>query len=185
MTENGLGHLRPCGDDDVLRMRQWRNHPDVRAMMYTQHEISEAEHLAWWARTRDRADAAYLIYETGGLAMGVVAFTEIAPGHGTAFWAFYADPDAPRGTGSRMEWLALDHAFGPLRLRKLNCEVLARNKRVLRLHARFGFVEEGVFAGHLRIGETFETVHRLAIFAPGWASSRDSHLHRLTDRSPT
>ena len=45
-----LGILRSIGDDELELMRSWRNEPAVRANMYTQHEISREEHLAWWEK---------------------------------------------------------------------------------------------------------------------------------------
>jgi UDP-4-amino-4,6-dideoxy-N-acetyl-beta-L-altrosamine N-acetyltransferase len=78
-----------------------------------------------------------------------------------------------------MEMAALDYAFGEAGLRKLSCEVLDRNRRVLRLHRRFGFYEEGLFREHVRIGDTFETVHRLAMFRTTWREMRETQALRL------
>lgn len=40
--------LRPATDADMLTVLRWRNHPEVRQVMFTTHEIAEAEHRAWW-----------------------------------------------------------------------------------------------------------------------------------------
>lgn len=182
MTANAFGTLRPCVDGDSSRVLEWRNHPGVRGMMYNQHEISVDEHRAWWARMQAREDTRLLIYTHADEPSGVVSITDINPAHGTSFWAFYARPGAPRGTGSRMEFLALDHVFLEMKLRKLSCEVLARNEKVIRLHERFGFRTEGVFHDHLYIGGMLETVHRLAMFNSKWREGRSAHASRLKER---
>src|SRR5690606_38648738 len=102
----------------------WRNAPAVRRNMYTRHEISLEEHLAWWKNVGSREDQLYFIYEYKNTPFGVVAFTQISNRDKNASWAFYASPEAPRGTGSRMEYLALEYAFKSLKLHKLHCEVL-------------------------------------------------------------
>ncbi|MEQ5868863.1 UDP-4-amino-4,6-dideoxy-N-acetyl-beta-L-altrosamine N-acetyltransferase [Sagittula sp. NFXS13] len=184
MTSSDIfGVLRPATEVDLGHMRAWRNHPAVRAMMYTQHEISADEHASWWARTQTDESAQYLIYERDGRPIGVVGVTQIDRRNGTANWAFYADPDAPRGSGSCMEYLALTYVFETLGLRKLNCEVLARNSRVLRMHLRFGFAEEGVFRDHVLIDGLAETVHRLAIFAEDWAKISSQQAAGLRERT--
>lgn len=176
-------HLRTMTDSDLDMVRAWRNHPSVRANMYTRHEISAEEHRQWWSRTRSSDSSMYLIFmDAGGSPQGVVAFTAIDRANGHASWAFYASPDAPRGVGSRMEMLALDHAFGQLKLHRLHCEVLAFNTAVNRLHQKFGFSVEGVLREHHLHEDRYVDVWRLAILDREWTDARDSVLARLARR---
>lgn len=41
-------HIRPMVYADLERVLAWRNHPDVRRYMYTQHEITLDEHQRWY-----------------------------------------------------------------------------------------------------------------------------------------
>ena len=41
--------LRPLEAEDRDRILAWRNSPDVRAYMYTDHVIAPDEHAAWFA----------------------------------------------------------------------------------------------------------------------------------------
>ncbi len=75
----------------------------------------------------------------------VVYFTNLDPAQASAFWGFYARPDAPAGTGLHILFEALDLAFSELALHKLNGEVLADNSRSVHLHKKVGFTEEGRF----------------------------------------
>lgn len=147
--------------------------------MYTRHEISESEHLAWWSRTRQRTDQLYFMYEHETRPQGIVGFTGIDLVNSNCSWAFYASPDAPKGTGSRMEYLALEHVFGTLKLHKLHCEVLAFNTPVLKLHQKFGFVVEGIFRQHHRVESEFVDIHRLGLVQAEWASKRSDMLRKL------
>lgn len=147
--------------------------------MYTRHEISGEEHLAWWERTRERTDQAYFMYERDGQPSGIVGYTQIDPINKNASWAFYASPSAPAGTGSRMELLALDHAFGPMELNKLHCEVLAFNKAVVNLHHKFGFKTEGILRAHHFCDGEYIDIIRLGILADEWRSQRPEMLTKL------
>lgn len=177
---NMLGILRPIADEEVELMRSWRNHPATRANMYTRHEISRDEHASWWRKTKDRADQRYFMYETEGCPLGITALSAIDPANRNASWAFYASPSAPKGTGSKMEFLMLEHVFGELQLHKLSCEVLAFNQPVIALHHKFGFQTEGIFRQHHLVESAFVDVHRLAILAHEWQAVREATIQKLT-----
>lgn len=176
MTSSAFGRLRPVTDDDREIMRVWRNIPSVREKMYTWHEISEDEHQQWWERTKSADCHRYFIYEYRNTPTGVVSFNNIDEGNQNASWAFYASPDAERGTGSRMEFLALDYAFFELKLHKLSCEVLDFNTSVIKLHKKFGFVDEGVFRQQYQRGRKFYDIHRLGMLASEWSDKRNDML---------
>jgi len=176
--------LREIADDGELElMREWRNAPQVRANMYTRHVISPEEHRQWWDRIRVSDRHCYRIFVRDGVPLGIVGFYDIDRESQHAVWAFYAAPDAPRGTGSAMEFAALDMAFGELGLRKLSCEVLEFNAAVIKLHHKFGFKTEGIFVQHHKTDTGHVDVHRLAIFADDWAQHRSDMEIRLNKTS--
>lgn len=179
MTGNTFGSLRPVGDDDLQLMLLWRNAPAIRDNMYTRHEISEEEHLRWWSRTKSSEAHRYLMYEWDSEPLGVVGFNNIDNTNQNASWAFYAAPEAKKGTGSRMEFLALDYVFNELKLNKLYCEVLDFNTSVIRLHQKFGFTVEGIFRQQHRRDEAFCDIYRLGILATEWEAIRPSLQAKL------
>lgn len=178
-----FGRLRDIYDSELRMMLAWRNAPSVRTNMYTRHEISMDEHLAWWERVRQRADQRYFMYEYDSAPQGIVAFNDIDKVNRNSFWAFYASPDAPRGTGSRMEFLALDYAFSELNLHKLSAEVLAHNEPVINLHKKFGFVVEGIFREHHLVDGIYVDVYRIGMLKQEWPSHRKRMLARLNQFS--
>jgi UDP-4-amino-4,6-dideoxy-N-acetyl-beta-L-altrosamine N-acetyltransferase len=175
-----IGSLRAIAEHELELMRSWRNAPSVRENMYTRHEISKEEHLSWWGRIRSREDQCYLMYELAGEPMGIVAFTNVDKESSNSFWAFYAAPNAPMGTGSKMEFLALDYAFVELSLYKLQCEVLAFNKPVIKLHQKFGFKVEGVFRAQHKVDEEFIDIYRLGLLASEWSEHRGQMEAKLS-----
>ncbi|WP_447044907.1 UDP-4-amino-4,6-dideoxy-N-acetyl-beta-L-altrosamine N-acetyltransferase [Vreelandella sp. H-I2] len=181
--ENELGVLRDIREDELQTILNWRNAPAVRRNMYTRHEISLEEHLAWWKNVGSREDQQYFIYEYKNTPFGVVAFTQISNKDKNASWAFYASPEAPRGTGSRMEYLALEYAFKALKLHKLHCEVLDFNQPVVNLHKKFGFSIEGVLRDQHLHEENYCDVIRLGILHSEWQKEREAIFLKLTSHN--
>lgn len=145
--------LRAAREAERETIRRWRNHPQVRAASFTDHEIGADEHRVWWRRVAADPSRALLVYcERDGdaeLPAGVVLFEDLRTeaGQRTGSWGFYLDVEGveARGTGLS-SWLgvqraALDHAFEVLRLDLLSGEVLEHNTAVRRGNRRFGFVE--------------------------------------------
>jgi UDP-4-amino-4,6-dideoxy-N-acetyl-beta-L-altrosamine N-acetyltransferase len=175
-----IGILRGIADVELELMRAWRNAPAVRTNMYTRHEISCEEHLAWWEKTKEREDQKYFMYEVAGVPAGIAAFTCIDFQSRNSAWAFYASPTAPRGIGSKMEFLMLEHAFGTLHLHKLYCEVLAFNMPAIKLHQKFGFEVEGIFRNQHKVNDVFVDTYRFGILAAQWRERRQVMHDKLT-----
>lgn len=144
--------LREAQPHDLENIRRWRNHPRVREVSFTRHEISAKEHEAWWARLAEDPTRRLLIFECDGTPTGVVNFDDIHgdgvdAGERSASWGFYLDLAGleERGTGLSA-WLgiqreALDYAFDTLGVDTLTGEVLEDNAVVRQANRRFGFVE--------------------------------------------
>ena len=165
-------------DKDLIL--QWRNSERVRSNMYNDHVISQQEHDAWFSRALVDTSAAYLVFIHEDRPIGFASFTNISTTHGRCYWAFYlGEVDVPRGCGSVMEFFALDYAFSLLKIRKLCCEVFAFNGGVVKLHEKFGFVQEGRFAEHYKKNEKYEDIVCLAKFASSWAVERAALKNRL------
>lgn len=175
-----FGKLRSIHDDELELMLSWRNALPVRQNMYTTDVISLEKHLKWYESARNNSKMRYFMYQDQQqLPWGIVAFTDIDPINRQSSWAFYADPSAPKGTGSKMEFLALDYAFHELNLHKLSCEVLDYNMPVVKLHRKFGFQDEGYLREHHLYNQQFCGIHRLAILQSEWQKKRESMLTNL------
>lgn len=171
--------LEPLREDDLLLVLGWRNTPEVRGNMYSSHEISIAEHMNWYQEAKNDPSRLYFTYSDEGHKLGVVYFTQLSAVKRMAFWGFYAAPDAPKGTGLKMEYAALEHAFSLLGLHKLNCEVIAFNRQVINMHKKTGFVEEGQFRDFHFDGATYHDVIRLGMLASEWEQCRPALVQRV------
>jgi UDP-4-amino-4,6-dideoxy-N-acetyl-beta-L-altrosamine N-acetyltransferase len=169
--------LRDVCESDKPTLWRWRNKPEVRAYMYTDHEISEEEHDAWFARALADPTRRYWIITCDGRDVGLVNLYEINPRQQTCSWAFYLGEEGlrGRGVGSHVEFAVLSHVFDRMNFRKLWCEVLATNDPVIRMHTKFGFQHEGTFRAHVLKQGTPADVVRLGILREEWLVVRE-HL---------
>ncbi|SIQ94772.1 GNAT family N-acetyltransferase [Micromonospora avicenniae] len=137
--------FRPADDGDLHRMLHWRNHPQVRAVSLTSHEIGLDEHTAWWAKVRVDPDRRVLVHLHEGTPSGVVTFSGITSPDRALTWGFYLDIAGLEARAALLPaWLSLEraaiaYAFETLGARTLGGETFTSNQPVLALHRRFGF----------------------------------------------
>lgn len=159
--------LRPLAQADLGMVLAWRNRPEVRGVMLTQHEISPNEHRRWYEHAAQDPTRCLLLAEAAGQVLGYVHFSGVAPG-AIVDWGFYAATGAPPGSGSRFGRAALDHAFGVLGVHKVCGQVLDSNTASLRLHRKLGFVEEGVLREQQQIGDTYHDLTCFGLLRREW-----------------
>lgn len=133
------GFLRPMQLSDLDQVRGWRNAPDIRKHMHNSHEIPAAEHQSWFERAANNPDKALLIFESASRSLGFVQFDGIKTGN-LAEWGFYAAPDAPKGTGSKLGKAALEYAFHKLGVRTIIGRAKAGNAASISFHQKLGFI---------------------------------------------
>jgi UDP-4-amino-4,6-dideoxy-N-acetyl-beta-L-altrosamine N-acetyltransferase len=159
--------LRPMTEGDLEQVLFWRNHPDIRRYMYSQHEISLEEHVGWFARASQDLGRHLLIFEINGTPWGFLQLAQIASG-GIADWGFYVAPDAPEGVGRALGEAALRYAFETLGLHKICGQALAFNERSIHFHLALRFEREGQLRQQHFDGEQYHDVVYFGRLASEW-----------------
>jgi UDP-4-amino-4,6-dideoxy-N-acetyl-beta-L-altrosamine N-acetyltransferase len=165
------GTVRALTEEDLPMVLAWRNHPAVRSYMLTQHQISLEEHLNWFARVKEDKTRYQLIVLEGSDPLGFVQFRPVYQG-GVADWGFYARPDAPKGSGSKLGQAALAHAFKDLGLHKVCGQAIESNVPSIALHQKLGFNEEGRLREQQRIANQYHTLFCFGLLAKEWQESQ-------------
>lgn len=154
-----------------------RNEANVRSKMYSDHLISREEHRRWLDGLRHTNSRKFYLVETDDGPVGGVGLSNIDRKHGRADWAFYLTGSATgKGLGATLEFTFVNQAFEIEHLHKLNCEVIAFNEPVIRLHKKFGFVEEGRRRDHVRRDGAFYDTVLLGITKEEWQA--EGHAYR-------
>lgn len=156
---------------DLEQVLEWRNHPDVRKYMYTQHEITLEEHTRWFSRACKDSKISLKVLEINGDPVGFVNIKQISTGK-IAEWSFHVSPNAKKGTGYLLCSLALDYIFQELKMEKLNGEVISFNKKSIALHEKLGFRQEGVQINNYYRNGRYYDVYLFGITAADWRLSQ-------------
>lgn len=165
--------VREMQESDLHLVLAWRNHPDIRKFMYTQHEISFKEHSAWFAKAHLDEGKKLLIFEVSGVPMGFVNLTFHKHGE-IADWGFYISPEADKGTGRSLGQTTLQYVFNELGLHKVCGEALDYNEPSIRFHLKLGFKEEGALRDQFFDGQNYHTVHYFGLLHSEWDNFKAS-----------
>lgn len=160
--------IREVQPEDLLMILRWRNSPDVRKFMLSQHEITMEEHLDWYAHTSKDSTRRLLIVESSENGhLGYVQFSNVSVG-GIADWGFYRAPEAPSGSGVKLGSAALTYAFEELQVHKVCGQALHRNSVSIAFHLRMGFVREGIVREPCRLDNTYYSLVCFGLLNQEW-----------------
>ncbi len=154
----------------------WRNHPEVRSFMFTQHEINLEEHIQWFNRVKLDKSRSLLIVQEEETPIGYIQFSNVEPG-GVADWGFYARPNAEKGNGKKLGTVALEYAFGNLELHKVCGQAIVSNHASIRFHERLGFKREAELREQKRIGSEYKTLICFGLLASEWTQIKKGITH--------
>lgn len=157
--------LQSMGEKDLQLVLKWRNSPRVSKEMYTDRKITWEEHVNWFKSCQTSKEVENFLCYLEQEAIGVVSITDIDMKNRRCSWGIYIGrEDAPKGSGTKMGYLALQHVFNDLKLQKIWVEVLANNAVSLKFHKKLGFRVEGIFRRHILKNGKYEDVVRFALF---------------------
>jgi len=157
--------LREIREEDIKKFWLWKNDPKNYEFFYELSPITLEQHKGWISKvSSDPSEVMFAIENIEKeLCVGTVGFQHWDKRNRKAEWGrlLVGDRDnAPKGSGREIEALMLEYGFEHMGLNKLFCEVLSSNGRVVNLHKKFGFKEEGLYKNHvLKNGEFVDVVY--------------------------
>ena len=133
-----------CTNDQIKNIRYLRNLENNRKFMFTDHIITEQEHLNYITKLKnDKKNLVFIIFNNTSEIIGTVSLNSIDKLHKKADWAFYTNPEI-KNIGGVIEYYFIEFFFNQLNFEKLNCEVIEDNISTQKLHKKFLFEEEGI-----------------------------------------
>jgi ribosomal-protein-alanine N-acetyltransferase len=147
-------------------------------------EAYEAYRKRFAARSREASHAGFLVQRGDDATLvGVFNFSEIVRGSLQSAYLGYYGFRGQVGKGLMREGLslALDAAFGPLALHRVEANVQPDNERSIALVRAVGFTQEGYSRRYLHIGGRWRDHVRFAMLAEDWRKLR---RHSRARRGP-
>lgn len=163
--------LRELDESDRSRLFRWRNLPDVRRWMYTDHVITRIEHDRWFAAVLIDPSKKYWIIMHDEEPIGVVNLIGLGNVGDTCSFGIYLGEQQARGTGAAKIALekALEYAFDLLSVPCVVAEVLHGNRSAERLYGQVGMRS----AGEVVVEQGAKAAKRFEISRQHWL-----RLHR-------
>jgi UDP-4-amino-4,6-dideoxy-N-acetyl-beta-L-altrosamine N-acetyltransferase len=173
--------LRELTREDSSILLSWRNLPEIRKYMYTDHTISQEEHDHWFEGIWGDETRKYWVIVLDGEDVGLVNLYDINKKNRRCSWAFYlASPNVRgKGVGKYVEYTVLRYVFEELGFNKLCCEVLTSNMPVVEMHESYGFVRESYYREHILRGTEFNDVIGLGFLKRDWEIRKAGIKERL------
>jgi UDP-4-amino-4,6-dideoxy-N-acetyl-beta-L-altrosamine N-acetyltransferase len=171
-------------EHDLELIRNWRNSEEVSRYMYTSNQITSEQQLAWFSKIQNDPTQKYWLIEYDNIKLGLVSIYNIKQDFKHCSWAFYLGNTEVRGAGigSKVEYTILNYVFETMKFNKLMCEVFSFNEKVIQMHKKFGFQQEGFFREHiLKDGKYFDVV-ALAILKSQWDLSKGKIKESIYNR---
>ena len=169
---------------DRASLREWRNDPAVSMWMYTNHEIGEEEHNAWFDAMLADASKVYWKIVADGVAVGSVFLTGVSSQGSSCEWGMYLADMNARGKGVAQAACALSfrYAFNELVVDVVKCEAVAQNENAIGLYESVGYMRTGLQTDAVKRGDEMLSVVTLELTRESWNMSESRVLQKLSEK---
>ena len=148
-----LCYLRPVEENDYRVIRDWRLSDSVSYYFPSSEPISLQKQRDWMRNMLEDSSSYYFIIcdKNTSTPVGLIFLTDIDRLNQNAEFGYYLGNEKYQGAGVSIEaeLLLLNYAFNIQNMHKVYCESLEYNKKVLTIHAKFGFNKDGVKREHV------------------------------------
>ena len=144
--------LKYLDDATIMKIREWRNQPFVKSMMYSQHEITEEEHRNYIAALKQDDNRGLFVFYLDDEPFGVYQYT-LDREKPSVFNGCYLikEEDQYFGYGTILNYMIQVVAHTAFNIDKMYGEVIDINKRALALQEKLGGTIEKVFQNKVQI----------------------------------
>ena len=156
----------------ILKILKLRNSSRVRENMYNNQIISKKNHFKWIKNIITSKDKEIYTINYYNQYFGTLVITNYSARNKRCDWAFYIKKNNILSFGFLVEFKFLNHLFEKKKINKLNCEVLEFNISVLKLHKKFGFIQEGLKTQHIYRNKEYINTVLLGLNKNNWSKEK-------------
>lgn len=171
--------LRPVRQDELECVMNWRMLPEITKYMYTDPKLTMEQQEAWFQRLQEDENNLCFMIEVDRVSAGILNITDIDRKNSRCTWGYYIAVKEKRSLplALALEWNLYDYVFDVLKLEKLEGEIFAFNKAVLRIHLMCGSVVEGERKRHICKDGVFYDVVETGICRDDWRQMRSKFTY--------
>ena len=165
--EGSLVRLRAREDEDLVRLNEMFDDPDVLAGLVVAFPQPMAGIREWVEGTRDLDDQIHFVIETlAGESIGVCGLQEIdARSRRALLGIWIGKPYWDRGFGTDAMRVLCRFGFRQMNLQRITLHVYEPNERARRVYERVGFRHEGTLRRSQFVGGRYVDEHVMGLLA--------------------
>ena len=129
-------------DDEKEMIRNWRNHENVRNMMFSDHVITIEEHYKFIEGLRNEIKNFYWLVRKNRENIGTISLNRVDFKNSNAYIGIYTNPYLS-GMGRLLIECLKKLAFDVGKLHTLKLEVIEDNEKAINFYKKAGFKDEG------------------------------------------
>ncbi|MDY6778371.1 MAG: GNAT family protein [Candidatus Nanohaloarchaea archaeon] len=162
--------LLPIERDDLERLRDILNHPEVRVPVNNHEPLNMADEEDWFEQERDKDDIHLVLHHReDSEVIGLIGLEVIDQRSRVAETGFFIHPDYhSRGLGSEALSTVLDYGFSELNLHRIYANVLDFNDKSAGLLEKHGFSMEGTLREHAYVDGEYRDTLKYGLLRSEW-----------------
>ena len=174
--------VRPLEEKDLQMILSWRNDCRIHIIMLTDHEITWNEHINWFNNIKDATPKRNLVFMYNNKPVGYIGYTEYDSVNQSCSPGAYLAPDEllPLDAGMVLFYYSCAYAFDVLKMKRLNTDVFAKNKKAVKIDKFLGYqIDQDEEHSVIKNGKE-EKVFRMVLTKEQW-SLRKKYLDEIIE----
>lgn len=167
--------LKLVEEKDIELIRKWRNSELINSVSFSNEQITAEMQKAWFEKISKDINARHWLIMANNNPAGYASIKNIDLENSRCEFAslYLGEPSLlGSGIGAIAEFFLIEYIYNNLTIRKIYCEVMETNPKVIQLHKKFGFEVEGILKDHYK-KDKFTGVYLLALFKETWERKKD------------
>lgn len=177
--------LKYLDDDTIMKIREWRNQPFIKNMMYSQHDITEEEHTNYISALKKDENRGLFVFYLDDTPFAVYQYIIHPEGNYITDGNYLTEEEYQyMGYGTIQIYFMNIIKFEYLHCNKSYGEALDINQRVITLNKKFKTPLEGVLRQHQLLNGEYHDVYCYGLLRTEWEEKKkdlEKLIYKIVD----
>lgn len=164
--------IKKINKAEIEILRQQRNLFDVRNSMLNQKNISKNSQIQWFKKIKKIKNSKFFSIYYKNILIGSGSLKDINKKNKNCTWGFYIFKKYFGYFGILAQYKIIEYAFNKFNLYKIYGKTLSTNKKILKIHKKFGFKIEGKLKDQIFIKNKKIDIILTALFRTDWIQAK-------------
>lgn len=167
---------RPIKEDELEMIRHWRMLPEITKYMYTDPKLTSKGQQEWYKKIKQSVYDLVFMIEIDDIPVGILNINHINRKLKKCSWGYYIAVKEKRSIqlAIDLECSLYDYVFEVLDLERLEGEIFAFNKGVVRIHQMCGSEIEEKLDRYIYKNGIYYDVIRMGISRNKWSQIKQN-----------